>query len=246
MDMLANEPDIDSAVASGIRWLKRQKPDTIKDMSRSIQALALWKEPTSDLIGTLVSKKKGPLWETDKPLPDTSRACSALAACGIIHPDTIEWILERQKSGSWNNNEIDTSYALIALADAGVKNEQGCEWLLGNYGERWEHVGTTSLIITALTKQNEREYRFFIDDRAGWILSKRLFGGWTHIATSNLAIQALLLAGGRDIEKDIGPSIGWLLEKQAKDSWGDITSTSLSLISLGIYQYFRIALLPSE
>jgi sulfite reductase beta subunit-like hemoprotein len=201
-------------------------------MSRTIQALSLWGKTTSDLIEILLSKKKDGFWETEKPLLDTARACSALAGCGIIYSDTINWILDRQEyDGNWNNNEIDTSYALIALGDAGIKNESGCEWLRRNYGERWEHAGTTSLIITALLKQNKTKYGEFIKDRSSWLLSKRQSGGWIYTATSNLAIQALMLAG----EADITPSIQWLLEKQDNGNWGDITSTSLSLISLKMY-----------
>ncbi len=231
-----NKTDILNAANAGIEWLKSQKPATVKDLSRHIQALCLWNETASDLVQLLLSKKKGIYWETEKPLLDTARACSALARCGFGQQDAIQWILGQQKNGNWSNNEIDTSYALIALGEAGEKNEAGCEWLAGNYGKKWEHAGTTSLIITALLKQNESRYRFFINDRAGWLLSKRLFGGWTHIATSNLAIQALVLAGERDIEKDVMPSIKWLLEKQdRRGNWGDVTSTSLSLISLRMY-----------
>ncbi len=228
--------DILNAAAAGIKWLKNQEPAAVKDLSRSIQALDLWKEDTSGLIQLLLSNKKDAHWETEKSLLDTARACSALAGCGVGQPDAIQWILGHQKDGNWNGNEIDTAYALIALGEAGVKNDAGCEWLLGNYGEKWEYVGTTSLIITAFLKQNESQCRFFINDRAGWLLSKRLFGGWTHIATSNLAIQALILAEERDIEKDVGPSIKWLLDKQEREgNWRDVTTTSLSLISLGMY-----------
>jgi len=215
--------------------LKKQKPVAVKDISRSIQALSLWNEPASGLIELLLSMKKDGSWETDTPILDTARACSALAGCGQAQPDSFRWILNQQKNDNWNGNEIDTAYALIALGDGGVNNEAGCEWLVRNYGEKWEHAGTTSLIITALLKQDGNEYRFFINDRAGWLLSKRLFGGWTHLATSNLVIQALILAGERDIEKEIGPSIKWLLEKQVRDNWGNITASALSLISLRMY-----------
>ncbi len=183
----------------------------------------------------LLSRKKGSFWETDKPVPDTSRACSALAGCGNIQSDALAWILSQQTNSNWNDNEIDTSYALIALGDCGTKNTAGCDWLIGNYGTKWEHVGTTSLIITALLKQDGNNYNNFINDRISWILSKRLSGGWIYVATSNLAIQALILAGGLDFEKRIGPSIQWLIEKQKRNNWGDVTSTSLSLISLRIY-----------
>ncbi len=236
-----NDEDILSSASVGIDWLKNQRPASIKDISRSAQALYLWDIMPSGLIEMLLSKKKGSFWETDKPVLDTARACTALAGCGIVLSETLNWLLEQQEDNNWSNNEIDTSYALIALGDAGIKNEPACEWLLHNYAVEWEYVGTTSLVITALIKQNKSLYRFFIDDRAEWILSKRLFGGWKHIATSNLAIQALVLTGRKDIEKDIDPSIKWLLGKQKKGTWGDITSTSLSLISLRMYlDYFKV------
>lgn len=179
----------------------------------------------------LLSQRKNGFWETDKPLLDTARACSALAGCGIIRSDIVDWILAQQKNDNWSNSEIDTSYALIALGEAGVKNEGGCKWLLQNYGEKWEHAGTTSLVITALLKQNKKKYLDFIKDRSRWLLSKRQSGGWTYVATTNLAIQALILAE----EADIAPSIKWLMGKQDNGNWGDITSTSLSLISLKMY-----------
>lgn len=228
---MMNKKDIQEAALRGLEWLKNQKPAAIKDMSRMIQALSSWNEPVYELIELLLSKKKNAFWETDTPLLDTARACSALAGCGVIQSETVQWILKQQKSVNWSNNEIDTAYALLALGDCGVKNEQGCEWLLRNYGEKWEHAGTTSLIITALSKQDRNKYRDFIKNRAGWILSKRRSGGWIHIATSNLAIHALILAN----EKDIEPSIRWLLGKQDSGNWGNINSTSLSLMSLKMF-----------
>lgn len=230
--ILVNNTDINNAAAAGLDWLKSQKPASIKDISRSIQALSCWNENTSGLIGLLLSMRKNGFWETDKPLLDTARACSALAGCGIMQQDTMRWILEQQIGGNWGNNEIDTSYALIALGDCGIKSDPGCGWLFHNYGGKWEHVGTTSLIITALIKQDKNKYSGFIKNRAIWLLSKRQSGGFTHIATSNLAIQALVLAG----ERDIVPSIQWLMGKQDSGNWGDLTSTSLSLITLKMYE----------
>jgi len=223
--------EINNAAFAAIEWLKSQKPTEVKDLSRTIQALSLWNGDASIQIEMLLSKEIGAFWETDRSLLDTARACSALAGCGITHPGTIDWILEQQTYGNWGNNEIDTAYALIALGDAGIKNGPGCEWLRRNYGKKWEHAGTTSLIITALLKQDKEKYHDFIKDRSRWLLSKRQSGGWTYIATSNLAIQALMLAGEADIE----PSIQWLIGKQDSGNWGDITSTSLSLISLKMY-----------
>jgi squalene cyclase len=226
--------EIASAASRGLAWLKEQEPQTVKDISRSIQALSLWYEPASFLIEKLMSLKKDGYWETETPINDTARACIAISGQGKIQPESIHWIQKEQKNDNWNNNEIDTSYALMALADFGIKNENGCRWLVRNYGAKWEHPGTTSLIITALSKQDKTGYEDFIKDRANWLISKREYGGWTYIATSNLVIQALILSGIR--EQEIAPSIAWLLSKQDDNgSWKDIISTTLSLISLKMY-----------
>jgi hypothetical protein len=222
------------ASSHGLAWLKEQEMQTIKDISRSIQALSLWNEPASYLIGKLISMKKDGYWETETPINDTARACIALSGCEKIQIEIIRWIQEQQRGDNWNNSEIDTAYALMALGERRIKNEPGCEWLVRNYGPKWEHPGTTSLIITALSIQDKEKYRDFIKDRAIWLLSKRENGGWTYTATSNLVIQALILAGAED--KDIAPSIKWLLGKQQENgSWKDIISTTLSLITLKMY-----------
>ena len=231
MDQIDIYKSVNRSASSGIAWLKDQDITEIKDLSRSIQAFSLWNEKTLHLMGILLTRKKGAFWETEKPLLDTARACSALAGCGIIANEPIDWILGQQKDGNWSNNEIETSYALISLGDAGIKNEDGCEWLVSNYGKKWEYIGTTSLIITALLKQNKKKYLEFVINRANWILSKRESGGWTYTATSNLAIQSLLHLG----ERDIALSIQWLIGRQEQGNWGDITSTALSLISLKLF-----------
>jgi squalene cyclase len=225
---------IDIAVSHGLDWLKKQETEAIKDICRSIQALSLWNEPFSPLIEKLMSLKKGVFWETETPIPDTTRACIALALCGKIQPETLQWLEEQQKNDNWNNSEIDTSYALIALAYCGIKKENGCQWLVHNYGKKWEHPGTTSLIITALAKQDKTRYEEFIADRANWLISKREEGGWNYIATSNLVIQALILSELG--EQEIAPSIAWLLRKQDDNgSWKDIISTTLTMITLKMY-----------
>lgn len=227
-----NDIDIENAVKIGIAWLKEQEPSTIKDISRSIQALSMWDQPVQPLIELLLSKENDGF--PDRTITDTARACIALAGCGILKKEIAGWILDQQKGKNWNNNEIDTAYALIALSDCGVKNEAGCEWLFSNYKKKWEHAGTTALIITALIKQDKKKYGDFIKDRVYWLLSKREDGGWAHIATSNLVIQALLYSGEIGIP-DITPSIRWLLENQDNGIWENITATSLSLISLKMY-----------
>ncbi len=223
-----------TASSRGLAWLKEQEPQTVKDLSRSIQALSLWDEPVSILIGKLISMKKDGYWETETPINDTARAYIALSGCRKIQLDIIHWIQKEQENDNWNNNEIDTAYALIALADCGIKNETGCQWLVHNYGEKWEHPGTTSLIITALSKQDKTRYGDFISDRAEWLISKRENDGWKYIATSNLVIQALIFSGIK--EQEIAPSIAWILGKQEDNgSWKDIISTTLTLISLKMY-----------
>lgn len=225
---------IDIAVSHGLDWLNKQEIGAIKNICRSIQALSLWNESASPLIEKLMDMKTGLSWETETPIPDTARACIALALCGNIQTETLQWMEEQQKNDNWNNNEIDTAYALIALAYCGIKNENGCQWLVSNYGTKWEHPGTTSLIITALSKQDKTRYKDFIQDRAKWLISKRVDGGWTYIATSNLVIQALILSESG--EQEMAPSIAWILGKQEDNgSWKDIISTTLSLISLKMY-----------
>lgn len=230
---LVDNSQIDIAVSRGLVWLKTQEPHSIKDISRLIQALSMWNEHTSALNSKLISLKKDGFWETETPVNDTARACIALSGCES-QTEIIQWIQEEQKNDNWNNNEIDTAYALMALGYRGIKNEDGCQWLISNYGKKWEHPGTTSLIITALAKQDKIKYGDFIKDRANWLISKREDGGWTYIATSNLVIQALILS---DLKKhDILPSIAWLLGKQEENgSWRDLISTSLTLITLKLY-----------
>jgi len=116
-----NDLDIENAVVRGIGWLKKQKPGTIKDISRSIQSLSMWDEPVQHLIELLFEREKDGVWETDSTITDTSRACIALAGCGIIRKEAVDWISDQQKADNWNNNEIDTAYALIALSDCGEK-----------------------------------------------------------------------------------------------------------------------------
>jgi len=231
---MVTENEILICASRGLEYLKIQNPGSVKDISRSIQALSLWDEPATFLIEKLISMKKDGYWETETPINDTARACIALSGCEKMQIDIIRWIQEQQRGDNWNNNEIDTAYALMALGDLRIKNEPGCKWLVRNYGPKWEHPGTTSLIITALIRQDREEYRDFIKERANWLLSKREDGGWTYVATSNLVIQALILAGMRD--EDIAPSINWLLGKQLENgSWKDIISTTLSLITLKMY-----------
>lgn len=132
----------------------------------------------------------------------------------------------------------------MALADMNSYNKEGCQWLVDNYEDKWEHPGTTALIITALIKQaniqvkEKINFDDFIEQRAEWIISQmENEGAWKTLATSNLVIQSLILAGHKD---DTEGPLRWILSKiNSNGSWGkgngDINTTSLTLIS--VYEY---------
>ncbi|MGB9133174.1 MAG: hypothetical protein WCB90_11280 [Methanosarcina sp.] len=235
--MLSNlEIDI---VKKGFKWLSAQQIDSVKELSSTVAAHALWELPNPYLIQLILKQENGS-WNSS--IRDTARACSALSTEGIIFMASERWLLERKSKNFWNEDVYDTAYALGALADMGTHDIEGCRWLYENYSPAWEQVGTTSLIITALKKQEKlaesKDFEIFIEDRAEWILSRKgTEGGWEHISTSNLAIQALLLAGFKD---EIGDSVHWLLENVRKSgAWGnkeeDINATAITLSTLGLY-----------
>lgn len=231
------EPDI---VKNGFCWLSTQKIDSVKELASTVSAHAIW-EVRNPYVTHLILKMKHNSWNSS--IRDTARACSALSAEGIIYRAPEKWLLSRRKEGSWNGDVYDTAYSLGALADMGVPDREGCDWLYENYGPAWEQVGTTSLIISALKKQENltgsRDFEEFIRERGEWILSKRgQDGGWEHISTSNLVIQALIFAG---FKKDLEVSIRWLLGKvRESGAWGnkedDVNATALTLCTLGMYK----------
>jgi hypothetical protein len=226
-------------VKKGFEWLSVQQIDSVKELSSTVSAHAFWKLP-NPYITRLILKKEDGSWNSS--IRDTSRACSALSTEGIIFMASVRWLLSRKSTVSWNEDVYDTAYALGALADMETQDKNGCVWLFENYCPAWEQVGTTSLIITALRKQENLsksgDFETFIRERAEWIISqKKQDGGWGHISTSNLAVQALLLAG---FKKEIEDSVHWLLSNNHKNgAWGnkedDINATALSLMTLGSF-----------
>ncbi len=226
-------------VKKGFKWLSKQQISSVKELSRALSARALWKRP-NPYTTHLIQKKEGASWNDS--VRETARACSALATEGIVFTASEKWLLSKKNGSSWNEEVYDTAYVLTALADMEVKDREGCKWLYENYGPAWEQVGTTSLIITALQKQEvlakSTEFRTFIRERAEWILSQRNpDGGWKHVSTSNLAVQALVLAG---FKKEAEDSVRWLLKNvRESGAWGnkedDVNATSLTLITLGLY-----------
>ncbi|SDF54421.1 hypothetical protein SAMN04488589_0837 [Methanolobus vulcani] len=224
---------------ASFKWLYSQEITKVKDLARVTQASYLWNEENK-FIEQLIGLRTGDSWNND--LRDTSRAASVLALTGTVFTETGRWVLEKEKNGSWNEDVYDSTYALAALADLGSFNCGGCRWLIENYGEKWEHPGTTSLIITALIKQgktgNTNDYDEFIEEKARWIISrKEKNNSWKTPATSNLVIQSLILADHKD---EVNESVEWILgQMNDNGSWGkdggDINTTSLSLITLHEY-----------
>ena len=234
-EMLSNlELDI---VKKGFEWLSAQEINSVKELSSTVLTHALWRLP-NPYITQLILKQENGSWNSS--IKDTARACSALSTEGIVFMASERWLLARKGKNSWNEDVYDTAYALAALADMRTQEREGCKWLYECYCPSWEQVGTTSLIIAALKKQENlaesKDFESFIRERAEWILSrKRQDGGWEYISTSNLAIQALLLAG---FKKEVEDSVHWLLENVRKSgAWGnneeDINATALCLSSLG-------------
>lgn len=232
---------MDARIEYALMWLDSQHPDTIKEVSRTVTACRYWDRPASLMENLLLNKGKGS-WNSS--IRDTARACSALATAGIAIPDASPMIVSRQqKDGSYNSDVYDTTYALIALADMGEGDRMGCRWLVDHFSPDWDHVGTVSLIITALLKQDnvrgDDEHSDLIHKHAKWVLSRQEDdGGWRYIVTSNIVMQALLLAGYHD---EISISVKWLWQNMnSNGSWGkdegDVTATAMSLITLGMFE----------
>lgn len=228
-------------VKKSFEWLCTQQIKSVKELSSTLSAHALWALPNPYITRLILEQDNYGSWNSS--IRDTARACSALSTEGIVFMASAKWLLARKSENSWNRDVYDTAYVLAALADMGTQDKDGCNWLFENYCPAWEQVGTTSLIIMALKKQDKlaktRTFETFIREKARWILSKKgPDGGWTHISTSNLAIQALLLAGFKDEVKD---SIKWLLKNvHESGAWGnkddDINATALTLSTLGLYK----------
>lgn len=228
-------------VKNSFEWLSAQRIQSVKELSSTLSAHALWELTNPYITRLILEQDNDGSWNSS--IRDTARACSALSTEGIVFTASARWLLARKKENFWNRDVYDIAYALAALADMGTQDKDGCDWLFENYCPAWEQVGTTSLIVTALKKQDNlaktRTFETFIQEKARWILSKkRLDGGWIHISTSNLAIQALLLAGFKD---DVEDSVHWLLENVHENgAWGnkddDINATALTLSTLGFYK----------
>jgi hypothetical protein len=227
-------------VKKSLEWLSAQQIQSVKELSSTLSAHALWALPNPYITRLILKQENDGSW--DYSIRDTARASSALSTEGIVFMASAKWLLARKSKNSWNRDVYDTAYALAALADMETQDKGGCNWLFEHYCPAWEQVGTTSLIITALKKQDNlaksKAFETFIREKARWILSKKgPDGGWTHISTSNLAIQALLLAGFKDEVED---SVHWLLKNVHENgAWGnkedDINATALTLSTLGLY-----------
>lgn len=228
-------------VEKSFQWLSAQQIQSVKELSSTLSAHAHWALPNPYITQLILKQEKNGSWNSS--IRDTARACTALSTEGIVFTASERWLLVRKSNNSWNRDVYDTAYALAALADMETQDKNGCNWLYKHYCPAWEQVGTTSLIITALKKQDNlaktKTFETFIQEKAEWILSKRgQDGGWKHISTSNLVIQALLLAG---FKEELEASIHWLLENvHESGAWGnendDINATALTLSTIGLYR----------
>ena len=232
------EMDIDTIASNAVSWLKDQDCVSFKDITRTVQALALWDDGGGDdkykhkpnLKSDLTHVLQESLSTCLDPR-DMARAVMAAAASGIrLQGIGRAFESMQHKDGSWGDI-YDTTYILRALSLLGMQNKRGCQWIVDNYDEKWEHVGTTALIIMALVEQGF-ECPEFIEEKARWVQAQEQSGGgWVHLATSNLAIQALMVVG-----VDVSASIKWLISKQDGDGgWKNISTTALSLITLWEY-----------
>jgi hypothetical protein len=227
-------------VKKGFTWLSAQQINSVKELSSTLSAHAYWKLPNPYISRLILKKENNGSWNFS--IRDTARACSALSTQGIILTASEKWLFSRKSKNSWNEDVYDTSYALGALADMKTPDKNGSYWLYENYSPDWEQIGTTSLIITALKKQEmlaeSRNFETFIQERAKWILSrKEQDRGWRHISTSNLAIQALLFTG---FKGEVEDSVHWLLKNAHENgAWGnkedEVNATALTLSTLGSY-----------
>lgn len=226
-------------VKKGFEWLSAHRIQSVKELSSALSAHARWALPNPYITRLILKQENDGSWNSS--IRDTARACSALSTEGIVFMASARWLLTRKSKNSWNRDVYDTAYAVAALADMGTQDKDGCNWLYEHYCLAWEQVGTTSLIIMALKKQENlaktKAFETFIREKAKWILSKRgPDGGWEHISTSNLAIQALLLAG---FKEELEASVHWLLKNvHESGAWGnkkdDINATALTLSTLGL------------
>ncbi len=237
-EMLDNiELDI---VKKCFEWLSSQQIQSVKELSSTLSAHARWSLSNPYITRLILKQENDGSWNSS--IRDTARACSALSTEGVVFMASAKWLLARKKENFWNKDVYDTAYAVAALVDMGTQDKDGCNWLYENYCPAWEQVGTTSLIIIALKKQENlaktKTFETFIREKAKWILSKRRpEGGWEHISTSNLAIQALLLAG---FKEELEASVHWLLKNvHETGAWGnkkdDINATALTLSTFGLY-----------
>ena len=241
---MSNNLELD-IVKKSFEWLFSQRIQSVKELSSVLSAYAVWFLPNPYIIRLILKQENNGSWNSS--VRDTARACSALSKEGIVFMASARWLLARKSKNSWNLDVYDTAYALAALADMGTQDKAGCNWLYEHYCPAWEQVGTTSLIITALKKQDSlaktKTFETFIREKAEWILSKRgLDGGWEHISTSNLAIQALILSG---FKGELEASVHWLLDNiHESGAWGnkndDINATALTLSTLGLYKKAEI------
>ncbi|MCL2549455.1 MAG: hypothetical protein FWE78_00680 [Methanimicrococcus sp.] len=228
-----------------------------KELSNLILSHLYWNYPQIAFlyIHTLLMKQNnngsfGDIRETARAVSCLFASHSFLEACAekLDNKDLLEacgsavsYLISRKNLWEDVTNDIyNTVYALSALADAGVFQEEVCLDICENDHPDWRHPGTTALIITALQKQknlgqfSEKADAMvfeFISKKTDYLLSVRKDGFWSYPATSCLVLQALLLCHR---EHEAGQSLFWLLSAQNDNGFwaNDINTTALALLTL--------------
>jgi len=228
-----------------------------KELSNLILSHLYWNYPQIAFlyIHTLLMKQNnngsfGDIRETARAISCLSASYSFLESHAekLDNKDLLEarsfavsYLISRKSLWEDVTNDIyDTVYALSALADAGLFQEEVCLDICEHDNPDWRHPGTTALIITALQKQKnlgkfceKADFMVFefISKKIDYLLSVRKDGFWSYPATSCLVLQALLLCNRKH---EAGQSLFWLLSAQNDNGFweNDLNTTALALLTL--------------
>jgi len=252
--------DIIKSADSGFSWISTYFSNSkdafaeisAKELSNLILSHFNWdyRQISFLYIYTLFSKQQSGNFGS---IRDTARAISCFysaslqSQCGYDNEETAEiktsavsYLLSEKKEWGRLDDIYNAAYALSALADAGIFQEEICLDLCESDRPEWQHPGTTALILTALQKQKnlglfseEADFMLFefISDKTDWLISSREKEHWKYTATSCLVLNALVLCNRK---AEAVKSLPWLLASQNKNgSWeNDLNTTALSLLTL--------------
>ena len=228
-----------------------------KELSNLVLSHLYWNYPQIAFlyIHTLLAKQNPNGSFGD--IRETARAVSCLSAShtflesrakGLDNKDfltargsAVSYLISRRELwGNVSNDIYNTAYALSALADAGVFQEDVCLDVCKRDDPDWRHPGTTALIVTALQKQKnlglfseEADFTVFefISGKIDALLSARKDGLWHYPATSCLVLQSLILCGRKHEAVASLPELS--AAQKENGSWeDDVNTTALALLTI--------------